>query len=244
MPHLTRPTARTPHHLGFWCLLLGSLLLLPALSRAQSPEPLTPFRASYTAKLDKGLALNGDARRSLTPQGNGVWLYRTEVNSFIANINESLVLRWDDGRVVPLRYRYRLSGMLVKDREQAIDFDWDAGVATGQYRGKSFELPLREGALDPLGYQLQLRQDIRAGRRDMRYQVIDGGDYDENVFAVVGEDGDRHLLKAEKVRSPDAKRRTYLWFDPDQAFLLVRLLQVEPDGSRYELTLSEAELGD
>lgn len=103
-------------------------------------------------------------RRSLTPQGNGVWLYRTEVNSFIANINESLVLRWDNGRVVPLRYRYRLSGMLVKDREQAIDFDWDAGVATGQYRGKSFELPLREGALDPWAISCNCaRTSVRAG---------------------------------------------------------------------------------
>ncbi|RBP31033.1 uncharacterized protein DUF3108 [Marinobacter pelagius] len=232
-------------------LALLALLLLPVAAPAQEPtSELIPYRASYTAAMDKGLEINGAAVRSLTPQGNGIWLYRTDVDSFIADIDESLVLKWENGQVIPLRYRYHLSGVFIRDRKQSIDFDWDKGIATGSYRDKSFEIPLKEGALDPLGFQLQLRQDIKAGMRDMSYQVIDGGDYDEEKFAVIDEErvstnGDTiTLLKAEKVRGENARRQTLMWFDPRQNFLLSRLLQIEPDGSRYELRLQDLELGN
>ncbi|WP_312846330.1 DUF3108 domain-containing protein [Marinobacter arenosus] len=229
-------------------LLLQALLNIPA--HAEEPgSTLTPYQATYTASMNKGVSLNGTAKRTLSDQGNGVWLYRTDVDSFIADIDESLILKWEDNRVIPLRYRYRLSGFLIKDREQSIDFDWDAGIATGKYRGKAFELELSEGVLDPLGFQLQLSQDIKSGKRDLTYQVIDGGDYDHDRFAVLDREpletsrGPIPTLKAEKVRDESSKRETLMWFAPDEDFLLVRLLQVEPDGSSYELKLHRADLG-
>ncbi|SFN10402.1 Protein of unknown function [Marinobacter pelagius] len=248
MSGLSRRHGRIP---AFRRLALLALLLFPLVSAAQeAAQELIPSRVSYTASMDKGLEINGTAERSLTFQNNGIWLYRTDVDSFIADIDESLILKWENGRVIPLRYRYHLSGVFIRDRKQSIDFDWDKGVATGSYRDKSFEIPLKEGALDPLGFQLQLRQDIKAGMREMSYQVIDGGDYDEEKFAVIDEErvstnGDTiSLLKAEKVRGENARRQTLMWFDPRQDFLLSRLLQIEPDGSRYELRLKDAELGD
>lgn len=225
--------------------------LFASTASAEAAEPkagLTPFEASYTASMDKGISINGNAKRTLTPQGNNVWLYRTDVNSFIADIDESLVLKWENNRVVPLRYRYRLSGLFIKDRKESIDFDWDASLATGTYKGKQFELKLKPGALDPLGYQLQLHQDLKAGKREMAYQVIDGNSYDHDRFAVIEQEpletaqGSMTTLKAEKVREEGAKRQTLMWFAPNEAFLLVRLLQIEPDGSRYELNLQQADL--
>lgn len=222
-------------------LLCLGILAGPAL--AETDTGLTPFEASYTAAMEKGISLNGTAKRTLTFQGNDIWLYRTDVNSLIADIDESLTLRWENGRVVPMRYRYHLSGFLIKDRKHSIDFDWTAGVATGEYKGKPFEVELEDGVLDPLGYQLQLHQDIRDGKRDMTYKVIDGRSIDEATFAVIsGDDMSTGTLKAEKVRK-DSKRQTLMWFSPEQDFLLVRLLQVEPDGSTYELKLKAAEFG-
>ncbi len=230
-------------------LLLGLLAVTTSAASTTSPE-LTPYEASYTASMSKGVSLNGQGVRTLTDQGNNVWLYRTDVDSFIANIDESLVFKWQDGQVIPLRYRYRLSGFLMRTREQAIDFDWQNGVAKGSYRGKSFNVELKEGTLDPLGYQLQLHQDLKAGKRDVTYHVLDKGDYDEDRFSVIDEDSlsDRgrtmNTLKAEKVRGENARRQTLMWFDPAQDYLLVRLLQVEPDGSEYELKLKDARVQD
>lgn len=232
---------------GLW-LCLAAFSSTASGADDSSPE-LTPYEANYSAAMSKGVSLSGSGTRSLSDQGNNVWLYRTEVESFIADIDESLVFLWEDGKVVPLRYRYRMAGFLIKDREQSIDFDWQTGIAKGKYRGKSFELALEKGALDPLGYQLQLHQDLKAGKRDVTYQVIDKGRYDEDRFAVIDEESrsasgrNLNTLKAEKVRDEDSKRQTLMWFDPDQDYLLVRLLQVEPDGSEYELRLQEATIG-
>lgn len=219
-----------------------------AQTSQQAPAELAPYQATYTASMDKGISLNGTAKRTLTRKKGGVWLYRTDVDSFIADIDESLILKWENNRVIPLRYRYKLSGFLIKDREQSIDFDWEAGVATGKDEGKPFELELRDGALDPLGFQLQLSQDIKAGKRDMTYHVIDGDDYDEDRFSILDKEplktnrGSINTLKAEKVRDKDSKRQTLMWFAPEADYLLVRLLQTEPDGSRYELRLNRSDL--
>ena len=242
----------TPHKPRFqlWAALIAGMIALPASAGDVDYAPLAPYEARYTASMSKGVSLNGEGVRELTDQGNNVWLYRTDVDSFIADINESLIFRWENGQVILLRYRYHLSGFLIKDRKQSIDFDWQAGTATGSYRGEKFEVELRDKTLDPLGYQLQLHQDLKAGKRDVTYQVLDKGDYDDDRFAVIDEDslGDNgrtmNTLKAEKVRDEDSKRQTLMWFDPARDYLLVRLLQVEPDGSEYELKLKDATLAD
>lgn len=218
----------------------------PEAEDSAESVPLRPLEVSYNASMEKGVSLSGDARRTLQQRDGGIWHYRTDVDSFIADIDESLIFRWEDGQVIPLRYRYSLSGFMIKDRKQAIDFDWDNLVATGHHRGKKFSLPLEEGALDPMGYQLQLRQDIKSGQRDMTYRVIDKGRYDTDRFAVIDEEILNNngegvtTLKAEKVRDSDSKRTTLMWFAPDQDYLLVRLLQIEPDGSEYEISIDEA----
>ncbi|WP_252738054.1 DUF3108 domain-containing protein [Marinobacter salexigens] len=223
-------------------------LALSAAARAEPAPDLFPFEVSYDASMEKGLSLNGSARRILTSQGNDVWLYRTEVKSFIADLDESLTLKWEEGQVTPLKYRYSLSGFLIKDRKQSIDFDWEAGIATGKYKDKDFEVELEKGTLDPLGFQVQLHQDILNGKREMEYQVLDRGKIDSERFAVINDDASlsddsqSSLLKAEKVRE-DSKRETLMWFDPDKNFVLVRLLQVEPDGSEYKLELKNVGLG-
>ncbi|WP_372964069.1 DUF3108 domain-containing protein [Marinobacter sp.] len=230
-------------------LMLSNLALSASAENPSSPV-LTPYKASYTASMSKGVSLNGKGVRTLTDQGNNVWLYRTDVDSFIADIDESLIFKWEDGRVIPLRYRYNLSGFLIKDRKQSIDFDWQSGIARGEYRDKAFEVELEEGTLDPLGYQLQLHQDLKAGKRDITYRVLNKGNYDTDHFAVIAEeilsDKGRTMktLKAEKVRGEGAKRQTLMWFDPELDYLLARLLQVEPDGSEYELRLRDALVQD
>ncbi|MGO2135298.1 MAG: DUF3108 domain-containing protein [Marinobacter sp.] len=245
---LMAPTPKRGRITAANLLCMLALLLSSAAHAAESVPDLFPFEVSYGASMDKGVSLNGSAKRILTSQGNNVWLYRTEVKSFIADLDESLVLKWENGQVVPLRYRYRLSGFLIKDRKQSIDFDWEANLATGQYKGKPFKVELEEGILDPLGFQVQLHQDILNGKREMEYQVLDRGSIDSERFAVVSDDAanadgsQSSQLKAEKVRE-NSERQTLMWFDPDNKYVLVRLLQVEPDGSKYELKLKKVDLG-
>lgn len=216
-------------------------------SAAQQPD-LTPMSATYGASMDKGLAINGSATRTLKKQEDGTWLYRFDVDSFIADITESVTFRWEDGRVRPLEYRYALKGLMVSNRSRAMNFSWPANSISGSFEGNSFTMDMVDNALDPLGFQLQMRQDLKAGKREMTYSVADDGDYDHDRFAVIGEEtlatpmGEMTTLKVEKVRDEDSKRETLMWFAPELDYLLVQLVQVEPDGSRYEVNLEDADL--
>ena len=88
-----------------------------------------------------------------------------------------------------------------------------------------------------MGYQLQLRRDIKSGQREMTYRVIDKGDYDTDRFAVIDEEtlsdnGEgKATLKAEKVRDSDSKRKTlmlslpfisstFAWVTPNSSALI------------------------
>ena len=238
--------------------IIGLALLLaasaPTLAMDESPEAsgqppaLAPISATYGATMDKGLSIDGSATRTLEQQPDGSWLYRFDVDSFIADITESVTFNWENGRVRPMEYRYALKGLMIRDRSRALNFNYTANTVSGSYEGESFNLPMVEGALDPLGYQLQLQQDLKAGRTDMTYAVADNGDFDEDRFAVIGEEtqatpfGEQKTVKVEKVRESDSKRSTLMWFAPELDYLLVRLVQVEPDGSRYEVNLEAADI--
>lgn len=241
--------------------IMGLALMLaanaPTLAVVGSPEEtseppptLAPISATYGATMDKGLSIDGSATRTLEQQPDGSWLYRFDVDSFVADITESVTFNWENGRIQPMEYRYALKGLMIRDRSRALNFNHTANTVSGSYEGESFNIPLVEGALDPLGYQLQLQQDLKAGRTDMTYAVADDGDFDEDRFTVIGEEtqetpfGEQKTVKVEKVRKADNKRSTLMWFAPELDYLLVRLVQVEPDGSRYEVNLKDADLAD
>ncbi|MEX0605179.1 DUF3108 domain-containing protein [Marinobacter sp.] len=225
--------------------------ILKKTDPAETPSgKLTALRSRYSASIDKGVAINGSAVRSLEPQSDGTWLYRFDVDSFIADIEESLSFRWENNQVIPLHYRYKLSGFMIRNRERSIEFNQEAQTVSGHFEGDKFRMDLKKNALDPLGYQLQLMLDLKAGRRELTYSVTDEGDYDEHRFAVLGEEslktalGELNTIKAEKVRDSDSKRETLMWFAPELDYLLVRLVQVESDGTRYEIEIKEADISD
>lgn len=219
----------------------------PAAPQAEQHTELRPMRASYGASINRGVSINGSAVRTLEQQEDGSWLYRFDVDSFIADIRESVTLTWQDGQIVPQRYRYTLEGFAIRNRSRAIDFNWPAEAINGSFDGNTFSHETEAGALDPLSFQLQLIQDLKAGKREMLYAVIDRGGYDYDRFAVIGEEtvdsalGQVDTVKVEKVRGEGSKRETLMWFAPELDYLLIRLVQTEPDGTRYEVNVESAE---
>lgn len=229
-------------------LLCGSAVANEQPDDRTEPESLYPMTATYRASLDKGIPVKGSATRTLESKGNGQWLYRFDVDSFIADIREATYFRWEDDRVVPNIYRYSLEGMMIPDRHRSIDFNHADNRVSGDYEGDEVNYTVPADALDPMGYQLQLRQDLKNGLTEMKYEVVDKRHLETSRFGVVGEDvletklGMVKTLKVEKIRAPKKKRTTLMWFAPDWDYLLVRLVQVETDGTRYEIHLESAEI--
>lgn len=209
---------------------------------------LIPHKATYTTQIDKGIKIKGTAVRELKQLKDGNWLYRFDVESFAADISESVTFKWQEQKVVPLKYRYSLNGMFIKDRYQKINFNWTKNEAKGEHDGKKWELELKPNSLDRLGYQLQLLMDARfQSHTPIEYQIVHRKKHRQNLFAVQGEElletrfGKVSTVKVIKQRSKNKTRKTHLWFSKEHPFLLLKMIQIEEDGEQYEINLSSAE---
>jgi len=228
------------------------LLLLTVLCFTASAHAieLVPHQATYTAKIKKGISIKGNAVRELKQLDNGQWLYRFDVESFIADIDESAILAWQDDQVIPYTYNYKLSAFLAKDRKRQVLFDWDKKRATNPLKKKGWIIDsIPKNTLDRLSYQLQLGMDLQAGKQEMVYQIAHKGSLRESRFKVTGEEtiqtklGSVDSILVKKIRDKSSKRKTSLWFSKKHPLLLLRMTQIEKDGEEYEINLQQATIG-
>lgn len=223
-------------------LLLG--LLLPAL--ASQAAPLVPFKAYYEGDFEVGMRLKGEAVRELERLEDGQWRLSVKASTLLARSSESSRFQLHQARIRPLHYHYQRK-VLGKKREATLSFDWDALSVLNEVKKIPWSMTIPADAHDKLSYQLQLRHDLAAGATELSYAVADGGRLKTYRFEVLGKEtiqspaGDFVSLKVQRVRDEDNDRETLIWFAPERDYAIVRLLQVEPDGKRYELLLKKLE---
>jgi hypothetical protein len=242
----TRTTTLFFLHLIFlWCF--SSLLWAIELKE---------HSASYTANIKKGVSIKGTAVRSLKKLDNEHWLYRFDVDSFVADIKESARLHTTQSAepdkanqliIKPLHYDYTLSAFLMPDRKRQVQFDWQTKTAISPLKKDKWSLnAIPENTYDALTYQLQLLVDVSTGKKEMTYQLAHKGKLRESTFVVLGAEvidtrfGKLNSILAKKQRDDDAKRQTFLWFSADYPLLLLKMTQRESDGEEYEIQLKEA----
>jgi hypothetical protein len=224
-------------------LTAAALALGSSLAMAQ---PLTPFTASYAADM-KNIPVNGEAVHSLQQNSDGTWDLKFQASMFVARLTEQSTLALENEQVVPLNYHYQRKG-LGHSRETTQTFDWTTGEVRGVHKKDAFTLPTQPGLLDKTTYQLALQRDLMAGKTEMSYMVVDGDDVEKYDFRVTGEqrvttrNGQFDSVEVERIREPDAKRETTLWFAKDWNYLLVRLSQIETDGQHYQIVLKDASM--
>ncbi|MFT6907584.1 MAG: hypothetical protein ACJAS1_004268 [Oleiphilaceae bacterium] len=231
-------------HFSFICII-GFCLSFPV-----SAIELKEHEASYIAKIKKGISLNGKATRSLKKIEGNKWLYRFDVESFVADIKESTVLIEENQQIKPIQYDYKLSAFLMSDKRKQVKFDWEKRTATDAIKKNNWQLTsIPNNTYDQLSYQLQLLLDVSNKKTDITYQLAHKAKLRESQFVVLGTEiidtkfGKLNSILAKKQRDDDAKRETYLWFSADYPLLLLKMTQKEKDGEEYEIELSSAVIG-
>ncbi len=224
--------------LFFYIILLSS----PAYS-----VELKEHEATYIAKIKKGVSLKGKATRSLKRLEKNKWLYRFDVESFVADISESTVLIEENQQIKPIQYDYKLSAFLMSDKKRQVKFDWLNKTAINPLKKGNWQLNnIPENTYDQLSYQLQLLLDVSNEKIDMTYYLAHRAKLRESQFIVLGKEvidtqfGKLKSIVAKKNRDDDAKRETFLWFSEDFPLLLLKMTQKEKDGEEYEIELDSA----
>lgn len=116
-------------------------------------------------------------------------------------------------------------------------FDWKAQKLTMQYKGNRASEPLPPNAQDRLSFLFAL--SLVPGKGDsVSYTVADGKGLSRHTYKVVGREKvstPAGTFDAVKVaRQGDERETAELWLSAAHAYIPVRLLVVEKDGTRYE----------
>lgn len=249
-------TAWRPERLAV--LLLPLLLLLaaaPPPAQAEADYTLAPYSARYaiyrngklTGKMEVSLERHGE-RWIIRSEGSGTHgLARILAARDIEDVDGRLV----DGRFRPDRYHRHTRVAGLDDRWTA-DFDWDQRtVSVTHDRDDPVVLEMGEpgigDALDPLSLKLALRRRLAGQEPELRFQMVEEDELDEQNFRVLpGEWMETSLgclstTPVEKIRY-NSKRYTRAWHAPELDYIEVRLEHGKTGGNHLEMRITELTL--
>ncbi|MBI1195684.1 MAG: DUF3108 domain-containing protein [Gammaproteobacteria bacterium] len=248
MTDMTAPSIKRPYHKlrrTFSVILLPLLLCLvtvaaPAVAEAALPE----FQASYT--LRRNGVVVGEMKLELSRMPDGSYRYSSvsRATGLIAwfyggRVEEYSIWRMVDDRPRPLEYHY-FHNKRKHHRHVDIDFDWTDLHATNKVNNDPWKMPIPPSAQDKLVYQLTLMQDLSAGKKDLDYQIADGGVLKDYHFDMLGAETIKTPLgplSAEKLVREGDKRNTTLWCAEALQYLPIRISQTDTDGSHLSLDI-------
>lgn len=223
-------------------LLSFSVSLSVAAHASFAVQPKN-FEAIYKAKYH-GISVT--ATRKLETLEDGTQLFTFFADSWLADLKETSLFRWNEDHIIPIQYRYERSG-LGRDREAIVDFDWKTNKVINNVERKPWQMDVPDLAMDKLSYQLQIQTDLINGKELLEYEIADGGRMKEFSFEVLGEEviktkaGRFETVVVRRIREGDSDRTTTMWMAKNWDYLVVRLQQKE-DGSSYEIDLHKGVL--
>lgn len=206
----------------FICLLLpidGFGETQRTLHRAIYEGEYNNFSVSMTRTL---ISLGGDRYKLVS---------RTE--NFFGSISEQEEFWWTAQKSIrPIVYRYEQRIFGIK-KSRSIKFDWNKLSAQSKYKKKKRKVPLSEGVLGPMTYQLMLQIDLLTGSEHFEYSFIKQGKLKKYTFRAKDIESihykDQKISKALNLtrENEGRKKKTSIWFDTEQHYTLSSLQQIK-----------------
>lgn len=236
-----------------WTKALGTALLptlaLLCAGLVQAAPPRT-FTAEYNASYE---GISADASRSLVfDPATGQYSLHSMVEltlfgSSLTRIDERSDFLWVEEKPLPQHYQFIQTGFGARSR--TVDFDQANRTAAFTINEDQGELMLDGPAFDDLSGYLVAKDQLAKGAIEVRFNVVDRGEIREHYYKLVnrvmletpvGRIKAVHLVRIRE----DNARKTEIWLAPDHDYLLLKLVQTEPDGSAVELNIRSARLGE
>lgn len=223
-------------------LILVLLWGAPAVAAGQ----VTPFTARYDFSHNSFLLAKME--RTLRKEGETyVFESKSETAGILSaflddRIRESSEWILFDGKPRPLSYQYHHTGR-EDERHVELDFDWGKGVVTNTVNKDPWQMEVPEGTQDKLLYQYTLMRDLQDGKKDLEYEVADGGHLKTYEFRHLGEENMETPLgelTAVKLQRTHGSRRTVIWCAAALDYLPVRIEQ-HKDGKTLRMVIRGVE---
>ena len=227
------------------CAFVLTLFVSLTHSTAVNSSEVAVYSASYTAKYND---IDIKANYSLEHLGNNLFVEKSEAKSLFGKITEEAeFLLNDTNKIVPQKYLYRRSLLGVSRKEDQI-FHWGNNKVTYTKNGDSRLVPLPMSSLDMVTHKVQLRRDLKAGKKVFSYLVMSRGRVKAYDYEVIKSEilmtalGPLNTTKVRRVVSKDKKRETVIWMATDWDYLIVKLVHSEK-GESHQLDISNGQVG-
>lgn len=214
-------------------VLLGSVVASTAMAS------IAPFSANYNFSYDK---YNGTATRTLS-QDNGEWMYVMSANvGKLASAGQSAVFLNQNGNVTPLASstRYKIFGVTSATN---LVFDHNKHIYSSSFKGKTKNVSMVSTALDDLSLEIQIREDLKAGRFQGNYMLAGRNKAESVPFTksdmtkITVPAGTFNVVRIDRVHDDD-KRSTSFWLAPSLDYLPVKVVQND-DGKVMQMSLAK-----
>ena len=225
----------------FWIVMVACLILSPAQA-----APPASFEITYKASYDN---FEAEASRYLRFDAvTATYQLQTAISlellgQKLTSIVEESQVRWENDHPIPLVYNYRQQG--INTRSRNIVFDHQANTATFTVDDKKGTLALTGSVYDDLSSHLAIREQLAAGIKDVMFEVVDKDTIKTYHYQVDQEAilttalGKFAAVKLVRVRDDNPKRKTEFWLAKDHDYILLKLVQEEPNNHTIRLDITK-----
>jgi hypothetical protein len=197
--------------------LPGLLLLTAALAAAAlQAATLHNFEATYILKL--GSLRIGTSTLALQTETDGSYRYESHSwpTRWVSWLLKDQLRETSRGHITPAgirpdKYHYLRDGG-DKKREANLFFDWDEHTVRNHVAGSLWEMDIPTGTIDKLASQLSMMLALQQDKKDVTFNIADGGHLKEYRYKVVGHEtlevpaGTFETVKIAKLRDNSVKR--------------------------------------
>jgi len=219
------------------------LLSLVANTVFAASQPFQSFNADYI--LYRAGKPHGEANRYLKLTENGYQLgYSSDINWMIFSDKrqETSDFIVQNGQIQPLRYVMQRSGT-GPNRYYELNLDPDNKVLTEGKNRQVKAVSWQDDWQDKISYQLQLALDLKAGKTEFSYNVLNrNGNSKVYHYKVVMEEklplpfGNINTLRIARVEA-NSNKQIYAWVAPELDYMLVRLWRGEDNVEQFDIQL-------
>ncbi|PTY36829.1 hypothetical protein BGP77_05960 [Saccharospirillum sp. MSK14-1] len=220
-----------------------SLTVMLALPLVTLAEPLVPFEAEMEVTRYGLVDISAEGRLRLRQNDAGEWHYQLHAETRGIHLREDSWVTEVDGDIRPLRYTADTKVLWSRER-QNLTFDHLAQRVVGEADGEDVNESIGNSVYDALGYQLVLQQRLKAGEREMEFDVFREDEVDDFAFRVVGEErlriagGTVDTLIIDQTAPLRRKERKRIWIAPELGFVPLRFTREEDGKIREEFRVT------
>lgn len=219
--------------------VMTARIVFTMLASTTAHAVVSPFSANYNFSFDK---YKGLATRKLSQVGNQ-WQYNMNANvGGLASANQSATFINQSGVIVPLNSstQYKIFGT---GRATNLTFDHQKHLYISNYKGTNKTIAMPQIAFDDLSLEIQIREDLKAGRFRGNYVLAGRNGVDTVPFVktalmkVTVPAGTFDVIRVDRVHE-DKDRKTSFWLAPKLDYLPVQVIQND-EGKTLQMQLTK-----